>query len=164
MVVEIVPVPALLPLPCLVKADPSARAQDGPGHRHWVNSETTASPSQKPSSALGQNSLRESLLGDSVLIIVVLQKKPYCYCYSTIYTKSKCRARGCACLCVWQCMGDGPAEKQRGEKHAVCGENSPYLQHPSPNQYSLSCDSPGSWSPPDVACGAMCAPGGMWLG
>lgn len=208
VVAEVVPVPVLLPLPCLVTADSCARAQDGAGDRHWVNSETAASPAQMPSSpALGQNSLQESMMGDAVLVIAVLQNKAHyrnCpaqgdqqafgrrgkfwgeawaahlpivllhflrgtehshfYCSSNIYTKSKCPARGCACLYVWQGMGNGPAEEQRGEKCAVCGENSPYLQHPNPNQYYSSCDSPGSWSSPDVACGTMCAPGGMWLG
>lgn len=77
VVAEVVPVPVFLPLPCLVKADSCARAQDGPGDRHWVNSETAASPSQLPSSSvLGQNSLQESMMGDGVLIIAVLQNKP----------------------------------------------------------------------------------------
>lgn len=204
VVAEVMPIPVLLPLPCLVKADPSARAQDGPGDRHWVDSETTASASQMPSpSALGQNSMQESMMSDGVPIIVVLRNKPtaetilpqgdqralerqgkywgeawaahlpvvllhllrvtghsHFHCSNNVYTKTKCPAHGWACLYVWQGMGNGPAEEQRREKRAVCGESSPCLQHPDPHQYSSSCDSPGSWSPPDVACGAMCVPGG----
>lgn len=45
VVAEVVPAPALLARPCLVKAGSGARGQDGPGDKHGVNPEQTASPS-----------------------------------------------------------------------------------------------------------------------